>query len=186
RLGIQSPLKAVCSITLGTQAVSPLEMANAYATFAARGIRHDARALDWVRSASGQLLPGLEPNGRSAIDANDVDVVTYALESVVDWGTGTAARLDRPVAGKTGTAEDFQDAWFCGYVPQLVTCVWVGYPRAEIPMHDVEGYADVFGGSLPAEIWHAFMEPAVAELPTRDFVRPSFSGGRYVSPSEYH
>ena len=186
RLGIQSLLKPVCSITLGTQAVSPLEMTNAYATLAARGVRFDARALNWVRSASGQRLPVTGATGRRAIAADKTDVVTYALESVVEWGTGTAARLDRPVAGKTGTAEDFQDAWFCGYVPQLVACVWVGYPHAEVPMHGVEGFADVFGGSLPAEIWHAFMAPAVAALPKRDFVHPSLSGGRYVSPAEYH
>src|SRR5207244_3741659 len=175
RFGIQSALKPVCSITLGTQAVSPLEMTNAYATLAARGIRHDATALERVRSASGQDLPGLGSNGRPAIDTNDADTVTYALQNVIDWGTGTAAKLDRPAAGKTGTAENFQDAWFCGYVPQLAACVWVGYPRAEIPLENVEGLAGVFGGSLPAQIWHEFMSGAVAHLPVRDFVQPDFS-----------
>ncbi len=76
--------------------------------------------------------------------------MTYALEGVVQHGTGTAAYFGRPAAGKTGTAENYVDAWFCGYVPQLATCVWVGYPKAEIPLYNVEGTRAVFGGSLPA------------------------------------
>ena len=88
-----------------------------------------------------------------------------ALEAVTRKGTGTAAAIGRPIAGKTGTAERFVDAWFCGYVPQLATCVWVGYPAGEIPLLNVEGVGEVFGGTLPAEIWHQFMGPAVANLP---------------------
>src|SRR6202011_1999352 len=91
-------------------------------------------------------------------------------------GTGPAAYYGRPAAGKTGTAENFQDAWFCGFVPQLVTCVWVGYPKAEIPMVGVEGYASVFGGSLPARIWHDFMSQATANLPVEYFSSPTIDG----------
>ena len=72
--------------------------------------------------------------------ANDADLVTYALQDVVTGGTGDAAALSDPaVAGKTGTAQEYVDAWFCGYTPQLATCVWVGYPEGEIPMESVEG-----------------------------------------------
>ena len=85
-------------------------------------------------------------------------------------GTGTAAALGaRPVAGKTGTAENFQDAWFCGYVPQLATCVWVGYPKGEISLYNVEGVGEVAGGTLPAEIWHDYMSSAVGNLPVKQF-----------------
>jgi penicillin-binding protein 1A len=133
RLGITSDLLPVCSITLGTQAVNPLEMTAAYATLADHGLRHDPVA---IRSIA-----------------------------VTQKGTGTAANIGRPIAGKTGTAERFVDAWFCGFVPQLVTCVWVGYPHREAPMNDVEGYAPVYGGTIPATIWHDFMSTALAQVP---------------------
>ena len=111
------------------------------------------------------------------LDANDADLVTYALEDVVTSGTGTAARLsDRPAAGKTGTAQDYVDAWFCGYTPQLATCVWVGYPQGEIPMECVEGVCPVFGGTIPAAIWHDFMTVAMQGKPVESFTTPSFEG----------
>ena len=98
---------------------------------------------------------------------------------MVQHGTGTAAALGaRPVAGKTGTAENFQDAWFCGYVPQLATCVWVGYPRGEISLYNIEGVGGVAGGTLPAEIWHDFMGPAVANLPVKNFPTPELTSAR--------
>jgi penicillin-binding protein 1A len=174
-VGISSPLLPVCSITLGSQPVSPLEMADGYATFAARGIHHPPQALQLVKLPNGQTEHPSAGAVTRALPQNDADLVTYALQGVVQFGTGTAAALGRPVAGKTGTAENFQDAWFCGYVPQLTTCVWVGYPQAEIPLQNIEGLAGVFGGSLPAEIWHDFMSGAVATLPVLDFATPDFS-----------
>ncbi len=183
RMGIDSRLRPVCSITLGTQAVSPLEMTVAYATLAARGLRHEPQSLERVVGPRGGYLP-LPPNRpRLALDPTMADTVTSALETVVERGTGTAASIGRPVAGKTGTAEDYVDAWFCGYVPQLAACVWVGYPHREVPLHDVEGVPDVFGGSLPAEIWHRFMGSAVARLPVQNFVEPagSTSSSAYAS-----
>jgi len=176
RMGITSPLLPVCSIPLGSNAVSPLEMADAYGTLAARGVHHPAAAFTTVRFPDGRVEHPQLAKGKRALSQNVADLVTYALRGVVEFGTGVAASLgDRPVAGKTGTAENFQDAWFCGYVPQLVTCVWVGYPRAEIPLINVEGVPGVVGGTLPAEIWHAFMQGAVGRLPIRDFPEPDFS-----------
>jgi penicillin-binding protein 1A len=181
RLGIQSDLKSVCSITLGTQAVSPLEMANAYATLADRGVRHDAQAVESVRTASGDVVPYPVSKPNVALAQNVADEVTYALQAVTQKGTGTGAALfDRPIAGKTGTAENYVDAWFCGYVPQLATCVWVGYPHRELSMNYVEGYAPVYGGTIPAAIWHDFMSGALDHTPVQDFVEPSqtqFTGG---------
>jgi penicillin-binding protein 1A len=182
RLGINTALQPVCSITLGTQPVNPLEMTDAYATLAARGRHHAPRALELVRGPSGAVIGKLDSPGAQTIPLNVADTVTYALQGVVQHGTGTAAALgSRPVAGKTGTAENSVDAWFCGYIPQLAACVWVGYPKAEIPMSYVEGVAGVTGGSLPAAIWHAFMTQATAKLHVLSFHEPSL-GGHTVSP----
>ncbi len=184
RLGIQSNLQAVCSITLGTQAVSPLEMTDAYATLANRGIRHDPQAVEAVSTASGKLVPFPVSKPQEALSQDIADLVTYALQAVTQKGTGTGAAIGRPIAGKTGTAERFVDAWFCGYVPQLTTCVWVGFPHREVPMNYVEGYAPVYGGTIPASIWHDFMNTALAKVPVENFVTPTgFSAQTYTSPT---
>jgi penicillin-binding protein 1A len=185
RMGITTPLQPVCSITLGTQPVNPLEMTDAYATLAARGIHHDPQAFEVVRGSNGGVIGKLGAPGARAIPQNTADLVTYALEGVVSHGTGTAAYFGRPAAGKTGTAEDFKDAWFCGYVPQLAACVWVGYPKAEISLYNVEGFGAVFGGSLPAMIWNRFMSEAVKNLPAQGFVQPVFTGHTVSSPYSY-
>jgi penicillin-binding protein 1A len=187
-LGITEPsgpkslyFKPVCAITLGSVGFTPLEMTDVYATFASGGIHHPPQAFETVRGPSGKLIP-LKDTGRRVLSANVAAQLTYALQGVVQHGTGTAAQLGaRPVAGKTGTAENFQDAWFCGYVPQLATCVWVGYPRGEISLYNVEGVGSVAGGTLPAEIWRAFMEPAVAKLPVKSFPTPDLNGGSLIN-----
>jgi penicillin-binding protein 1A len=185
KLGISSPLQPVCSIGLGTQAVNPLEMTNAYATLAARGVHRDPQAFELVRGPSGGVIGKLNAPGAQTIPQNAADLVTYALEGVISHGTGTAAYFGRPAAGKTGTAENYVDAWFCGYVPQLAACVWVGYPKAELPLYNVEGWSAVFGGSLPAMIWNRFMSEAVKSLPVKDFVYPQFTGHTVTSPYTY-
>ncbi|HET8527882.1 MAG TPA: transglycosylase domain-containing protein [Gaiellaceae bacterium] len=183
RMGIRSALKPVCSITLGTNAVNPLEMTNAYATLAARGIHRDPQAFEQVRGPNGGIMGRLKAPGARSLPQNTADTVTYALQGVVQHGTGVAAGLGaRPVAGKTGTAENSVDAWFCGYVPQLATCVWVGYPKGEIPLSYVEGVAGVTGGTLPAEIWHAYMEQATAKLPILSFPQPVLGGHTVSAP----
>jgi penicillin-binding protein 1A len=184
RMGITTPLQPVCSITLGTQPVNPLEMTDAYGTFAARGIHRDPQAFLVVRGPRGGVIGKLHAPGSRAIPTNTADTVTYAMQGVVQHGTGVAAGLGmRPVAGKTGTAENSVDAWFCGFVPQLVTCVWIGYPKAEIPLSYVEGVAGVTGGTLPAEIWHAFMEQATAKMPIEYFHSPVITGHTVSPPS---
>ncbi|HET8751561.1 MAG TPA: transglycosylase domain-containing protein [Gaiellaceae bacterium] len=179
RLGITSrgnDFKQVCAMTLGSVGFTPLELTDVYATFASGGIQHDPQAFESVRAPNGKQIK-LDTAGHRVLGPNVAAELTYALQGVVQHGTGTAAALgSRPVAGKTGTAENYIDAWFCGYVPQLVTCVWVGYPKAEIPLYNVEGLYQVFGGSLPAEIWHDFMAPAVANLPVLNFPTPTLTG----------
>ncbi|MGH2933783.1 MAG: transglycosylase domain-containing protein, partial [Gaiellaceae bacterium] len=176
KMGITTKLQPVCSITLGTQPVNPLEMTDAYATLAAHGIHHAPQAFELVRAPNGKVIGRLNAPGARAISRSVADQVTYALEGVVQHGTGTAAYFGRPAAGKTGTAENFQDAWFCGYVPQLATCVWVGYPKGEIPLYGVEGVGAVAGGTLPAEIWHRFMAEATKRMPVRGFPTPQITG----------
>jgi penicillin-binding protein 1A len=175
RLGVTSHLVPACALTLGAEGVSPLEMTDIYATFASGGIHHAPTAFEQVRGANGKVIP-LNTKGERVLGPNVTAELTYALEGVIKSGTGTAAAISRPAAGKTGTAENYQDAWFCGYVPQLATCVWVGYPKAEIPLLNIEGFYQVFGGSLPAKIWHDFMGPAVENLPVIDFPQPDLNG----------
>ena len=185
KMGITTPLQPVCSITLGTQPVNPLEMTDAYATLAARGVHRDPQAFEVVRGPNGGTIGKLRAPGVQAIARNSADLVTYALQGVVSHGTGTAAYFGRPAAGKTGTAENFEDAWFCGYVPQLAACVWVGFPKAEISLYNIEGYSSVFGGSLPAIIWNRFMSEAVKKLPVESFAQPIFTGHTVSSPYSY-
>jgi penicillin-binding protein 1A len=175
RMGIESPLEPVCSITLGPEGVSPLDMTSAFATLAARGVHQAPEALARVSASDGTVLARLTHRGRRALSPRVADRVTYALAGVVRAGTGTAAGLDRPAAGKTGTAEGFKDAWFCGFVPQLATCVWVGYPQAELPLLNLDGFGQVVGGSIPARIWHDFMAPAVSGMPVRPLPTPSIA-----------
>ncbi|MCW3003103.1 MAG: penicillin-binding protein [Conexibacter sp.] len=163
RMGIRSPLEPVCSITLGPDGVSPLDLTDAFATLAAGGIHHAPEALGPIATANGTVLTtGRRAAGNRAIAPWVARRVTYALTGVVRGGTGTAADPGRPAAGKTGTAENFKDAWFCGFVPQLAACVWIGHPEAETPMANLDGFAQVVGGSVPARIWHDFMVPAMA------------------------
>ena len=185
KMGITTPLQPVCSITLGTQPVNPLEMTDGYATLADHGIHHAPQAFELVRSPNGALLGRLDAPGARALPRSVADQVTHALEGVVQHGTGTAAYYGRPAAGKTGTAENFQDAWFCGYVPQLATCVWVGYPKGEIPLYGVEGVGAVAGGTLPAEIWHRFMAAATAAMPVQSFPTPAITGQTIYGSSGY-
>jgi penicillin-binding protein 1A len=176
RLGVKSPLRPVCSLTLGPEGVSPLEMTDAFATIAAGGVRHPAQTLQDVTGPDGALLQKLRTRGKRVLSRAVAARVTYALSGVVRGGTGTAADPGRPAAGKTGTAENTVDAWFCGYVPQLAACVWMGYPASEIPMHDVEGFEPIVGGSIPARIWHDFMVAALQRTPVRS--QPEIGGSQ--------
>ncbi|HZT45963.1 MAG TPA: PBP1A family penicillin-binding protein [Gaiellaceae bacterium] len=174
RLGVRSPLQAVPSIGLGANAVSPLDMASAYATLAAGGIYSEPMAIRRVILANGKedgKAGWGSPRRHRVIPDGVAYTVTRILEQNVLYGTGTRANFGRPAAGKTGTTDDHADAWFCGYLPNLEATVWVGYPQAEIPMDNVHGIA-VAGGSFPAEIWRLFMERAVRYSPPQDFALP--------------
>ena len=188
-LGITSSgndFKPVCAMTLGAVGFTPLEMTDVYATFASGGIHHAPQAFESVRGPNGKIIESISTKGQRILGPNVDAELTYALQGVIQHGTGTAAAIGRPAAGKTGTAENFQDAWFCGYVPQLATCVWVGYPGGEIPLQNVEGVYQVAGGTLPAEIWHDYMGPAVANLPVRNFPTPTITGTQINGNGTYN
>jgi penicillin-binding protein 1A len=161
RLGIQSNLNAVPSITLGTQNVSVLEMADAYLTFANEGVRADPRSLRRVSLGDTVLLDD-QPKRTRVLDRDQADVINFILGQVVARGSGTGAQLPGgPAWGKTGTSEDYGDAWFVGFNRKLTTAVWMGYPAGQSePMLGVHGVAKVNGGSLPATIWRRFMSQA--------------------------
>jgi penicillin-binding protein 1A len=184
-LGIQSDLPKTCSITLGSVGVNPLEMTNAYATLADQGVRHWATPLLQVKASDGQIDDSVGSPGARVLDANDANLVTDALEGVVREGTGTAALLGTwPVAGKTGTANNNVDAWFCGYTVQIVTCVWMGWPANDTTsLENVEGVPSVYGGTIPAEIWHTFMMNAMQGLPPQPFPVPTFDSAHSIGPT---
>ena len=183
RMGITHKLTPFKSLTLGTEAVSPLEMVTSYATLAADGERHDPYFVQSVEDRQGKEVFSAKPKGRRAVAAQNARVETQVLQEVVKRGTGVRAALPgRQVAGKTGTAEDYHDAWFVGYTPQLATAVWMGSPKAEVPMRGVGGI-NVQGGSYPAGIWGAYMKDALAGQPAIPFPEPDYSlipGGQQI------
>jgi len=173
RMGITSYLNSNPAIVLGglTYGVTPLEMASAYGTLADQGVHVRPTIITKVTDSSGKVLYDTPPSASQAISAGVAYAVTQILQQNVQRGTGVNAQIGRPAAGKTGTATDFANAWFCGYTPDLATAVWVGYPQGNVPMTDVHGI-QVQGGSFPAEIWAAFMKPAESDFPAKDFPVP--------------
>ena len=146
KLGVRTPLDVdgayVPSLGLGSLAVSPLDMASAYATLAAGGVYSEPMAIRRVVLATGGADTDAgwgKPRRTRVISDGVAYTVTRILEKNIQYGTGTGARLDRPAAGKTGTTDEHADAWFSGYTPTLATTVWVGYPQGEIPMRNVHG-----------------------------------------------
>jgi penicillin-binding protein 1A len=194
RLGVRSPLTTkegayVPSLGLGSIPVSPLDLASAYATLAAGGIYSKPMAIRKVVLGNGKEDTDAgwgEPEQKRVVSAGVAYTVTQILEHNVQYGTGTGANFGRPTAGKTGTTDNYADAWFCGYTPNLEATVWIGYPRGEIPMLNVHGIA-VAGPTFPATIWKSFMLAAVGGSRPVDFKVPailptwhSFTRGQYA------
>jgi membrane carboxypeptidase/penicillin-binding protein len=168
-------MQPVCSLTLGTGVgTNPLEMASGYATLADGGKHCQPFAIAKVLDRENNVIFKAKPSCKQVVPPNVASQVTAMLEGVISHGTGTAAQIGRPEAGKTGTGQNYQDAWFCGYVPQLTTAVWVGYSKREIPMRGLRvlGGGNAFGGTIAAPIWHDFMQRAVISLPPKGFPTP--------------
>jgi len=180
RLGIDSPLQPYPSITLGALGVSPLEMSAAYSTLANFGSRVEPYLIEKITASDGTVLYQHRIEPRQVLSDQIAAAVVGSMEKVISSGTARRADIeDRPQAGKTGTATNYRDVWFVGFVPQLTTSVWVGYPDAQLPLegftvwNDAEGqeqfYRRAFGGSLPAPIWKQFMTYATQDLAPIDF-----------------
>ncbi len=176
KLGITSPLDAVPSITLGTSGVTPLEMADAYATFAANGIHHKPQAIVKVERR-GKLIWKPTTKGKRVIPAGVASVVTQCLERVASGGTGSAtgSYFPYPRAGKTGTTENGWDVWYVGYTPNLAAAVWMGDAEKNSPMDGA------YGGTYCAPMWAKFYAEALKDASHPSFKRFPWSFGDWKS-----
>ena len=171
-------LQPYFSSVLGTNEVNTLEMASAYGTFAAGGRHAQPVPAVKITDAKGNVIWSADPTLKLVEDPRVISVANSILQKVVLYGTGTAANIGRPQIGKTGTNQNYSDAWFGGAVPQLSAVVWVGFPQGQVSMAPPTTRITVFGGTWPAQIWHAFMVKATARMPIHPFPSPSV---RYVS-----
>jgi len=170
-MGVQADLPAYPSIALGASEVSVLDMATAYATIANYGTAVEPTTIKRIRSADGVIFEPDQSSTPAAMAPGNAFLLTHVLHDVISRGTGKAADIGRPAAGKTGTTDDHADAWFVGYTPDLVAAVWVGYPEGRVPMDSVHG-TRVWGGNYPALIWRAFMSAALKDTPKQIFRLP--------------
>ncbi len=182
-LGVRTALgkrpPQVASFTLGTVDVSPLTMAEAYATFAASGLRCDSRAIAGITTRDGIELDVPARRCEQAIDSGVADGVANLLAGVIDGSipgrTGAAMSLGRPAAGKTGTTEESAAVWFCGFTPQLAGAVWVGDQRSgvQFPLRNVtingRYYSVVYGGTFAGPIWKRIMLASLKKQPPKAF-----------------
>lgn len=189
RMGISSynDLLPVPSAVLGTNEVNPLDMASAYGTLAANGVYNPPIAITRITRADGEILYKDETEGEEALEPAVAYLTTSALQQVIQRGTAAAyGNIGRPAAGKTGTAQEYRDAWFVGYTPDLVASVWVGYPEGSIEMKPscsgsinpcrptrTISSGGVTGGSFPTQIWSAFMLQALSGVPASSFPPPT-------------
>jgi membrane peptidoglycan carboxypeptidase len=178
RAGITTDtLQPVRSVALGVASPHVIEIADSYATFAARGVHVDYTFVSEVRGPNGGVLFKYDAVQVQAFDSNTADVVNYALRRVVTDGTGFAAKaLGRPAAGKTGTTNGNKSAWFAGYTPDLAAAVMLvkdGADGKPTTLSGVGGMSSVTGGSFPARIWTAFMRGALEGTEATPFVEPA-------------
>ncbi len=168
RLGVRSPLHNYRSLALGAQEITLLEMTQAFAAIAADGRRVEAHGVSRVMRANGEVMWSWRPQSRDKVmDDQHRRYMNLMLNRVVEGGTGTAARLPgRMLGGKTGTANDYRDAWFIGFAPGLAAGVWVGNDDHRLAM------ARVTGGQLPAQIWRDYMQVALRNVPVRPLELP--------------
>lgn len=180
KLGVAIPASdAGCALALGTSDVTPLEMAGAYTTFAGRGVRPTPLVVTSITRPDGSVVAERKPTVAPVMDPNVADTVNYILQKNIQSGTGTGAKIAWPAAGKTGTNENFQDAWFAGYTAELTAVVWMGFapdPGGSIPLMTKVRGKSVTGGSFPATIWKNFMAKAMAGRPQTKFHEPELGG----------
>ncbi len=183
RFGITADLKPIPSIALGTGDVSLIELTSVYAVFANGGIGVWPHGIDTIHDTDGRLIYSRSGSGPGRVASRrHTSALTGMLVDVVEHGTGRAARLSRPAAGKTGTSQNYRDAWFVGFTADLVTGVWMGNDNGR-PMKRVTG------GSLPAKLWRAFMYDAHAGTPAKplpSMIREAPPRPRVIPASQPH
>ncbi len=200
KLGVDSEIDAYPSTAIGglRVGVTPLEMASAYSTFANSGTHMEPYLVQKVtkdQNEEEQLLEEHRPFGEEALSKDEAAVVTQALRAVTERGTASyyhdlEAEIGRPAAGKTGTSNEFIDAWFVGFIPQLSTSVWVGYPNERRSMVNVNGLPEINGENYPLDIWSLYMQGAAQKYPVEQFDSPGpdlnlevkTDGRAYVKP----
>jgi penicillin-binding protein 1A len=177
KLGVKSDLAPNASIALGTTDVSVLDMASVYQTFQTRGMHIEPRVIRKITQNDSVLVDDRAKSTR-VIDRSVAEKVNYALQQVVEAGSGTRAAVTHSqVWGKTGTTDLYGDAWFVGYTRQLTTAVWMGYAEGQSkPLHNIHGERRVSGGSLPAQIFKRFMTKASPPDPTPPDRIPDLTG----------
>lgn len=168
QMGIKSKLQPMYSLALGSSEVNLLELTSAYGTLATQGMYAEPHGIRRILNRSGEVLYSIEHKQKRVLDPGSAAITTWMLQNVVQAGTGRPASLNRPVAGKTGTSDESRDLWFVGYIPQLVTGVWLGNDNNE-PTWGNSGTA--------AATWRQFMISAVENMPVEDFPeRPTLTG----------
>jgi penicillin-binding protein 1A len=173
-LGIRdSPLGDYYSAVLGTNEVTPLEMATAYSTIAADGVYSPPTFVTRITTEDGTIVYEATPDSRERVIPLDIArEATIAMEGVVQNGTAKKAIIDRPTAGKTGTTNDYGDAWFVGFTPELAASVWVGFENSNTSMAPPATPIRVAGGTWPTEIWAEFMKNALDGVKPSEFLAP--------------
>ncbi|WP_442948930.1 transglycosylase domain-containing protein [Nostoc sp.] len=168
-MGIKSELKPTYSLALGSNEVNLLELTSAYGSFATQGLHTEPHGITRILNRQGKVIWSANFPSQRALDADSAAIMTWMLRNVVEAGTGGAAQLDnRPVAGKTGTSDEARDLWFIGYIPQMVTGVWLGNDDN----HPTDG-----SSSSAAYTWHEFMEKAAEGMTVEKFPkRPKLEG----------
>ncbi len=186
QMGIRSPLNEVPSLVLGTSAVTTLEMASAFSNFATNGAWAEPYLISKVIDRDGTILYEKQPQPEQTIDAVIAAAARRPLLVVPVSGTGPRANIDRPQGGKTGTHQNFTDAWYVGFTPRYSTAVWVGNSNAQEPMTGVtingEIYSRVYGGDVAAPLWAEFMTYALQGVPEGDFPDEPENIDEYVRP----
>jgi penicillin-binding protein 1A len=159
-MGIQSKLDPYYSTALGGNEVNLLELTSAYGTIAAQGYRATPYGIRRVLDRNGRVIYDSKVNRKSVLDPSSAAIMSWMLQQVVEGGTGTAAQLNRPVAGKTGTSEHARDLWFVGFIPQLVAGVWLG---------NDDNYQTYGSSTTAAYVWRQYMKRAIEDLPVEKF-----------------
>jgi penicillin-binding protein 1A len=183
-MGIKSKLDPYYSTALGGNEVNLLELTSAYGTIADQGFRTEPHVIRRVFNRNGQVIYDTKLDRKQVLDSDSAAIMSWMLQQVVNDGTGVAARLDRPVAGKTGTSEHAQDLWFIGFIPQLVTGVWLG---------NDDNYKTYSSSGTAAYVWNAYMKRVAEDVSAQKFPElPPLEGrkgsikAKPVHPADMH